>query len=124
MMRLDCAAAVEVRNSARDFQDSRVGTRAQPEPVNREFEQALARAFDLAMHAKIARAHLRVAEKFHPGKALELNFARTIHPLANRRRRFAGDSIGQVLELNRGHLDMDIDSIEQRARDSRAIALN
>src|SRR5713226_2341068 len=78
VMRLDCAAAVEVRDRARDFQNSRVRARAQPEPVNRKFEQALARRFNLAVSAQIARAHLRVTEKRHPGKTIELNLARLV----------------------------------------------
>ena len=76
------------------------------------------------MKPQIARAHLRVAEERHPREARELRLARTIDALANRDRRLPRDAIGQVLVLHRGHLDVDVDAIEQRARDARAIALN
>jgi hypothetical protein len=42
--RFDRAAAVEVGRGPRDLQDAGVGARAQPQPVDREFEQPLARA--------------------------------------------------------------------------------
>src|SRR6267378_821551 len=76
------------------------------------------------MEPQIACAHLRVAEKSHPGKTLKLKLARMVDALANRSGRFARDPIGQVLVLHCGHFDMDVDSIEQRTRDSRAVALN
>src|SRR5580704_3828794 len=76
MMRGDRARAVEVGNRARDFQDARVGARAQAEAIDRQFQQALAARLDLAMEPQIARAHLRVAEERHPGEAGKLRLAR------------------------------------------------
>src|ERR1700691_5857010 len=123
-MRRDRAAAIEVGDRSRYLQDSRVGPRAQREAVDRELEQALARRLDLAMLAQLARAHLRVAEKRRLAEALDLQAARAVDPRADRRRALALVAIGQLLVAHRRHLDMDIDSIEQRSRNPRAVALD
>src|ERR1017187_10754664 len=115
----DRGGAVEIGDGARDFQDSRVGARAQSEAVDGELEQTLAARLDLAMEAEIARAHLRVAEKRHPLETNELRLARAIDALANGDRRLSRDAIGQVLVLRRGHFDLDFDEIQARAREAR-----
>src|SRR5579862_2048630 len=124
MMRGDRGRAVEIGNRARDLQNASVGSRAQTEPVDRKLEQALAAGLDLTVLTKIARTHLRVAEKRHPLEARELHLTRAVDALAYRERRLSRDAVRQVLVLHRRHFDMDVNSIEQRARDARAIALN
>ena len=114
MMRGDRGGPVEIGNRARDFQDAGIGARAQTEPVDCELEQALAAGLDLAMLAEIARSHLRVAEIRHPLEARELRLARAIDALANRYRRLSRDPVRQVLVLNRGHFNVNVDAIEQR----------
>src|SRR5208282_2173071 len=71
VMRGDRGGAVEIGYRARDFQDARVGARAQAEAVEGELEQALPARLDLAVEAEVARAHLRIAEKRHPLEARE-----------------------------------------------------
>src|SRR5260370_37431128 len=123
MMRLDRAVAVQVRYSPGYLQNARISAGAQTEPVDREFEQPLARRFDLAVCAQFARAHLRIAKERRSVKTRELKSARTIDAFADRRRRFSRAGIGELAVFHRRYLELNIDTIQQPSRDASVIGL-
>jgi len=102
----------------------RVYARAQSEAVDRQLQQPLAGAVDLAVSGQLACAHLCVAKHPLAGEAFELNFARLIDALANRDRRFSRSHLLKLLVLDRWDIDMNIDTVEKGARNTRTIALN
>ena len=57
-------------------------------------------------------------------EALELDVTCVIHALANRFRRFPSVAAGKILVSYRRHFDLNVDAIEERAGDARAIALD
>src|SRR5262249_23574819 len=57
-------------------------------------------------------------------KTLELDVTSLIDALANRLRRFPGVATGEILITYRRHFDLNVDAVEERAGDSRAIALD
>ena len=57
-------------------------------------------------------------------KTLELDVTSLIDTLANRLRWFPSVATGEILIAYRRHFDLNIDAVEERAGDSRAIALD
>jgi hypothetical protein len=121
---LDFFGAGEVGDGPADFEDPAVGAGAQAEFVDGGFEQSFGVFIHGAIALDISGAHLRVGVNGSFLKALELDVTRVIDALANRFRGFAGVATGEVLVANRRHFDLNVDAIEERSGDARAIALD
>ena len=74
---------------------------------------------------ELPRGHARVATYLRVIlKTLLLAFTRVRDALANRRRRFFSPFAGNVAIFDRWHFDVQIDAVEQRARNTLAISLH
>ena len=71
----------------------------------------------------MARPHVGVAKQVRlGGKALELMAAGLVDALTDLRRADCGGLAAQLLVFDRWHFDVDIDAVEQRARDAGPVA--
>jgi hypothetical protein len=120
----DFFAAGEVGDGAADFEDAAVGTGAQAQFVDGGFEQSFRVVIHRTIALDISGAHLGVGMDGSFLKAPELDVARLIDALANRLRGFPGVTAGEILVANRRHFDLNVDAIEERSGDARAIALD
>jgi hypothetical protein len=121
---LDFFGTGKIGDGAADFEDAAVGASAQAQFVDGGFEQSLRVVIHGAITLDVSRAHLGVGMDGFFLKALELDVTRTIDPLANELRRFAGIAAGEILIADRRHFDLNVDAVEERAGDARAIALD
>jgi len=106
--------SLQIGECAAHFQDSIVGTRRQPQPGDRVLEKPFRLRIDRAVRPNQPRRHLRVAEDSLAGEALQLNPSRPYNPFADLRRALRRSVASQLLELHRGHVDVNIYPIEQR----------
>src|SRR5262249_19984759 len=90
----------------------------------RGFKQFFSVIINRTKTLDISCAHLGVGVNVSFLKALQLNLARVIDPLADKLRRFAGVATGEILIAYRRHFDLNIDAIKQRPGYSRPIALD
>ena len=121
---LDFFGAGEIGDGAADFEHPAVGAGAQTQFIDRGFEQSLRVVIHGAITLDISRAHLGVGVDVSFLKPLQLNRPRIIDALANHLRGFSGVAAGEVLIADRRHFDLNVDAIEERAGDARAIALD
>src|SRR2546430_1827610 len=102
-----------------------VRARRQSRPRDRRLEQRIRAVRRAAMRADVARRHVRVGIDPRPvGEPLTLHRACAIHPLAHGLARFSSAFRRERLVPHRRNLEMDVDAIEQWARDARQIALH
>src|SRR5690606_1025972 len=117
VFRADACAVGEVGDRACDAQYPVVGPRGKPEALDGTVEQGLFARFELAL--ALDRA---VAE---PGVGLaaarELARARGGDPRRDRRARFAGLCGAQLGMRDARHFEFQVDAVEQRARQARAV---
>jgi hypothetical protein len=115
----DTVGAVEVGDGARDFENAVVGARAQPHAPHRHFERALAGGIKLAQPPQIAGWNVGVIVA-----ASLLNLPRRADTIAHLGGRNAAILTAQLLVSDGGHLDVQIDAVQQRAAELAQIALN
>src|SRR5262249_31329528 len=121
---LDFFGAGEIGDGAADFEDPAVGAGAQAQFVDRGFEQSLGIVIHGTIALDISGAHLGVGMDVSFLKTLELDVTSLIDTLANHLRGFPSIATGEILIAYRRHFDLNIDSVEERAGDARAIALD
>ena len=81
-------------------------------------------SIDVAVRFDMAAAHLGVAVELGSGKSPGLYFPCPGNPLANISRRLGTGFIHEVLVRHGRHLHMNIDAVQQRSGDLRAIAVH
>jgi hypothetical protein len=121
---LDFFGAGEVGDGAADFEDPAVGAGAQAQFVDRGFQQSLRVIIYGTITFDISGSHLGIGVDAPFLKTLQLNHARVIDALANGLREFAGVAAGEVLVTYRRHFDLNVDTIEEGAGDTGAVALD
>jgi hypothetical protein len=115
---------VHVGDSARHFQDAVVGARGKAQARHGALKQTLAVRRDVAVLANLPRAHLRVAVNLLALVAVELARACLYDAGANGVGGFAARVLAQFLETHRGHIDVNINAVEQRPGNLRHVALD
>ena len=116
--------AGKVGDGAADLEDAAVGAGAQAQFVDGGFEKFFAAAVDQAVALEIARAHLGIGMNVSFLEALKLDGAGGVDALTNSNGGLAGVLAGELLVAQRRHLDLDVDTVEQGARDLGAVALD
>src|SRR5579885_70092 len=120
----DGFGAIEVGDRAGDLENAVVGAGGEAEAGHGTLKQALAVRRDVAVFPDLARAHLRVAVNLFSFEALQLALARLDDARADFRRTFSARTLPQFAVLHGGHVDVDIDAVEQRPGNFRDVALN
>jgi hypothetical protein len=121
---LDLVAILEVGHGAGDAQDPVIGAGGEPDAGDGILHLFLGFGIQFAEAAQSARRHLRIAVDAERLEALALQVARSKDALANRGGFFRPFVLGQLFVFHRGHLDVQIDPIEQRAGHARQVPLN
>jgi len=108
--------AVQIGNGASDFQDAVMRARRKAHAGDRILQHLFAVFADRAEFADQLGRHLRVGKYFPlPGIASGLALAGAHHAFADRGGVFGRAAAAQLLVLHRGHLDVNIDAVDQRA---------
>ncbi len=116
----------EIGDGARDFEDAVVGAGGEALLLHGALKQAFGVGAKFAVGADLAGGHLGVGEDLFAGllEPGSLAVAGGHDAGANFGGAFGGGSAAQLLILNGGHLDMDIDAVEERAGDLGDVALD
>jgi hypothetical protein len=120
--RLDAGSAGQVGDGAGELEHPVVGAGRELELAHGRFHQALAGVVQAAPAPDLGRAHLAVGAQPAAGEALRLELPGRDHALADALRRLAAALAGQLVILDLRHLDVDIDPIEQRPRQTLLVA--
>ncbi len=125
VVRADLLLRVEIGDGPRDFQYPVISARAEIQLRHGHFHHAFRIRAELAERLDLARAHARVRASLpFAAETLALNFPHTSHPRADGGGRFGRLVARHFAILHRGHFDVDVDAIEQRAGDAVAVALH
>ncbi len=119
MGRGDDVAAGEIGDGTRELEHTVEGTRGELQALTGGFEQRLGARFDIAIAAHLFGAHLGIAGDGTASKAGALARTRGEDPRTNTLRVLTFTPVGQLLILDAGHLDVDVDAIEQRAAEDQ-----
>jgi hypothetical protein len=95
-----------------------VGARGEVQLLHGGLEEPLAGGVGLAEVAHFGGAHLSVAGRFGSSETLELALSRCLHACADGDRGFGVAFIGQLLVVDAGNFDVDVDAVQQRAADA------
>ena len=90
--------------------------------LDRGLQEGLSRRLDRAVLAHLLRSHLGIAGQLGAIEALQLHLPRSLHPLPDGGRGFGAGGAGQLVVLDSGHLDMDVDAIEQGTGEAALVA--
>ena len=138
VMRLDDLSVVQVGDRAGELQDAVKGAGAQLQLAHGRFDQRLAALVQLAELPHLGWPHVRVARQQYTtsssicrpssvvrrrsGQPLPLHTPRPLHPLPDSRARLAQPFAGQLVVVDARHVDVDVDTVEEGARDALLIA--
>lgn len=112
---LHVLAASQVGDGAGDLQDATVGTGGEGETLHRHAKHIHARLVGLGEEVNHALTHLGIAvDALVVLVSLGLNLPRLDDTLTNVGTRFAGGSLGDVLERYWCYLALDVDAVEKR----------
>ena len=121
---LDPVALLQVGHGAGDAQYPVVGPGGQADARDGMLHLLLGFRIELAEAAQRARRHLRVAVNTKAFQALALDIACGQNALADHGGLFRLLVLRQFLVLHGGHLDVQIDPVQQWAGYARQVALN
>ena len=124
MLFMNRCAAIQIGNGAGYLEDAVIGAGGETETVGDQFQHAVAAGVQFAEFLDEAGRHLGVTVDFGPFVAIRLNVAGMFHPRGNGCGAFGFTPIGQVAILDRRHLDVDVDPVQERPGDARAVAVN
>lgn len=115
---------LQIRQRPRDPQDFVIGPRAQPQRIQRPFQQRLARVIQFAVLPQRLAVQVRVEAKRRPVAPRMLPLPRRKHLVPHlRRRRPAYPRIGQLVETQRRNIHMNVNTVQQRTRQPPDVAL-
>src|SRR5687768_783757 len=125
MCRGNTVRAGEIGDRARDAQHAVVGAGGQAEPLDGGAQQPFAHGIDAAVLTQLARFHLAVVATGASGpEAVHLPLAGRKYTLAQHGAALAAALVGQSCGRERGHLDVQVDAIEQWPRHTADVALD
>src|SRR5712692_9192486 len=112
--------ARKVGDRASELQNAVIRARGQVQPRDRLLQQRARLVLSDAESLHLSRAEPGVVLAL----AFELPSARPFDALPDLRRAFASACLHELVFAQRGHFDLDIDTIEQRSREPAAVARN
>ena len=125
MLRRDLSLAIEISDSARNFQDAIVGAGAQVQFVHCYANQVLRILSEFAVLLKLARGHASIAIYVCvAAKPLLLTLSRANNALTDRGGRLFNALAGDVSILDGWHFNVQIDTVQQRPGDALSITLH
>src|SRR5207248_5237633 len=99
--------------------------RREPEPLARRLEEVPPRGADAAEAAHVAPGDVGVERDRARCEPAALADARGLDPRAHRRRGLLGRGVvGERGDGHARHLDVEVDAVEERPRDARAVAVD
>jgi hypothetical protein len=110
---------IQIRHGARHFQDSIVGAGREAHAPHGHLQGSLACLVQVALFANHSRRHAGIGIS-----ARALNFTGRFHAAQHIRRGFRYVARAQFFPGNRRNLDLDIDAVEERARNFSEVALD
>ena len=119
----DVLLPCQVGDGAGDLEHAVIGPSAEPELRHRRLQELLGIGANLAEFLHLARSHLGVGVDFPILEPLELPVAGPNDPLSNPVRALAVLAGDDVLELDLGDIDLDVDPVKERPRDLGVIFL-
>lgn len=117
--------AREVRDGPRNLEHAMVRTRREPQSGDRRTQDRLRLSVEGAEATDLPGTHVRVGmHPRNPHKPFALGETRALHPFCDAAARLRQLARCQVPVGNGRHLEVDVDSIEQRTRHAGTIALH
>src|SRR3989442_1025991 len=119
MLRLEVRRTLQVGEGAGDLENPVIGPGRQREPRDRRAQPRVGAVRYATERADVARGHVRVGIDAQPVREpLPLRRARPVHPLPHGLARLAAALVRQRAVLHGGHLEMDVDAVEQGPRNA------
>jgi hypothetical protein len=113
-----------VGDGTAEFENPAISAGAQAQLLDGGFEKLLTVGVHHMVALEITRAYLRIGMNSPGGEAGELGGAGRVDSFANDDGGFAGILAGEFLVAQRRHFHLDVDTVEQRPRHLRAVALD
>ena len=114
----------QIGDGPRHLENAGVAAGGKGQAVGDQLQEPPPLFIQTAETADVAGLHLRVAVQAEFRQPLSLNGAGRLHPGTDRRRGFALGGIGEIAMGDPGHLDLQVDAVEQRAGEAVPITLN
>lgn len=124
MLLVDLLAAFQVGDGAGHLEDAVVGAGRETEAVGYHLQHPVAVGVQFAEFLDEARRHLGIAMDFGAAVALLLNMAGALDPPGDVGRTFRLAAISKIAILDRRHLDVDVDAVQQRAGNAGTVAVD
>ncbi len=121
---MDICTAVKISNGTGYFEDAGVGAGRKTEAISNQFKHAVAGGIQFTIFLDETRRHLGVAVDFGAFVTLQLKLTRLLHPFGYGGGALGFASISQVAVFYGGNFDVDVDPVQQRAGDTRTVAMN
>jgi|SRR5579863_9987746 len=122
MIGRDKLTARQISNSPCQLENAMIGSRREVQLLHRRLHEFFSGRLNFAKGAYLGWPHFGIAGDFCAFETLQLAFAGRLHPLPNGFRVLDLPFISQFLIIHAGNLDMDINTIEQRATDAFLVA--
>lgn len=121
----DALLTGQVGDGARELEDAVVGPRREPQPLDRQLHEPLSFRVGLAVARDERDPHVSVGVNAgDSGEARALHSPGGFDSLADLNRRFSLRFFCEFFPGKSRHLDVDVDAVEERTRDARAVALD
>lgn len=117
-----CFGADQIGDRARHLEHTVVTAGGEPEARHGGGEEALGLGGNRAKAPDLAGAHRGVDADSRPAEALALSLARRAHAQADRLGRVACHSGPKVCGSKRGELDVQVDAVQERARETAEVS--
>lgn len=114
MLLVNVLTAAKVCNGTGDLEDAVVGAGRKPEPIGNQLQHAVAGSIQLAVLLDEAWCHLGIAVDLRPPVPFKLDLPRLLDPRRYCGRTLGVDPVGQFAVLDRGHLDVYVDAVQER----------
>jgi len=115
MRRGDAVCFGQIGDRAGDAQDAVVSPGRKAEFFHRLLQEVALRPFEGAVFAEFPAAEQSVAATRPFAEPTPLPASGGLDPGAHRRRGLAGRGVAQFFQRQRGRLDLDVDSVQERA---------
>src|SRR5512137_2353590 len=116
--------ARQVGDRPRHLEHTGVATRREAEGTHRPFQEAGAPFVVPTMLPHIPCAHVRITEDGRPPEALALHPARLLYPRSHLRGPFALLHRGDLFVRQRRHLDVEVDTVQQRTGNAPPVSFH
>ena len=124
VVHLDIGRAFEVGDGAADFEHPVVGTRTEVHLAHCGAHEGLGVLTQDTKCPDLPRPHIGIAGHAQRCQPCTLAVARGFHPGADGGGGFAQRGIGEFVVFHAGHLDVQVNAVQERTGDALAVALD